>query len=134
MKYMVFAQLDMETPVTKEEGLFAHSRVPKGVLLHRVVRVHGRHEAGTSLHAALLVDVEDEDHVDLILEGIEDLYDWDVLTTRHLGSDRLDPRQSDDEVFEAFVQDEEEALDDEADDEDEEDEESDDEVEEDDDE
>ncbi len=131
MKFLVGAYLDMDTPVSLTEGLFAHGRVPKGVLLHQVVRVLGRRVDGTTLHAAFLVAVEDEDHIDLVLEGIVDLYDWEVRNTS-LVREGVDEANA----FAGFVEEEEAALDDEddEDDEDEEDEESDDEVEEDDDE
>ncbi len=101
MKFLVSAQLDMETPVSKPEGLFAQGKPPKGVLLHQVIHVYGKREEGTSIQAALLVDVEDEDHVDLVLEGIEDLYDWDVSNTAPVADGVDDAKE-----FESFVEDE----------------------------
>lgn len=125
MKFLVSAHLDIEASIPEGEELFAHSRVAKGILLHQVLRVHDRGGAWTSLSAAFLMESEDEDHVELILEGIEDVYDWEVRTVKPLEGERLSDTQSDSDVFEAFAASEEEAIieeedEDEEDDEDEE--------------
>lgn len=120
MKFLVSARLDIDASIPEGEELFTHSRVAKGVLLHQVLRVHDGRGAWTALSAAFLVESEDADHVELILEGIEDVYDWEVRTVRALG--HLSDTQTDADVFEAFAASEEEAIIEEEDDEDEDDE------------
>lgn len=120
MKFLVSARLDIEASIPEGEELFAHSRVAKGILLHQVLHVHDRGGAWTALSAAFLVEAEDEDHVELFLEGIEDVFDWEVRTVRALG--HLSDVPSDADVFEAFAAEEEEAIIEEEDEEDDEDE------------
>ena len=116
MKFLVSARPVIEASIPEGEELFAHSRVAKGILLHQVLRVHDRGGAWTALSAAFLVEAEDEDHVELFLEGIEDVDDWEVRSVKPLDGERLA------DVFEAFAASEEEAIIEEEDDEDEDDE------------